>query len=137
MSDILLNKSKENLDLASSLFKSKKYINSIVHCSYYSSLQLIKYVIIFELHREESSLNAEAKIAKTGTNSLIISLIFKEMKERDKSDAVELHTAINELKQLRVDTDYGIDFYPDYSQLVKAKLKADIVNSIIKKYFKI
>ncbi len=137
MSDILLKKSNENLDLAISLYNSKKYYNSIVHCSYYSSLQLIKYVVIFELFRDERSIEDEARLSNTGTNSLLITLIFKEMKERNKSDATELYTAIRELKQLRVDSDYGVDYYPDNSQLFKATSKAKLVNTIIKKYFEI
>ena len=137
MSNNLLIKSKENFELASSLYNSKKYVNSIVHCSYYSSLQLIKYVVIFELGRDEKSIENEANFKKTGTNNLLISLLFKELNERNKSDAVDLHTAIKELKQLRVDSDYGINYYPSKNDLLISTLKSKIVNGIILKYFKL
>lgn len=104
--EVYLKKSKENMDCAKYLYKSKNYFPSIIHSSYYSIFQLIKYILLNNLERTELSLNEEAKYNNTGIHEIYSKLIFKELRDRYPEDASGIYSSINELKQIRIESDY-------------------------------
>jgi len=100
---ILEDKSKENIKAAKVLIENEYYSPSI-HCAYYSNIQLMKYILIFEYDMSEESIRNEQKKSKEGF-SFHYWIINKFRKLLDTNKRREFDT-IQYLKKERVRADY-------------------------------
>ncbi len=103
MSD-LKNKSVINRASADLLHKNYLY-PSVVHCAYYSCIQLMKHILIITLKKTELELASESRNSNEGSHELMINLINGHLKD-NKGDWKVFNTNINQLKKLRVKADY-------------------------------
>lgn len=111
MNSQLLNKSKLNFASAEYLQKINHYC-STVHCSYYSTLQLIKHILLYRVGKSESEISVELNATNEGSHEYTINQVIKHLKANNK-DWRSVNTDILQLKKLRVKADYKdieIDF---------------------------
>jgi hypothetical protein len=106
----LFYKSKINFDSAKLLIE-RGYDVSSIHCLYYSSFQLLKYVIALtegvtyeELEIERNTLMNEQK-KNIGTHEFLINRKFLNLLHREKSHTRYVNE-LNQLKTLRRRADY-------------------------------
>ncbi len=127
-------KSNFNFDAAALLLKNSLYAPS-VHCSYYSCFQLLKYTIkdFFGVDYDNQSIN----IAKTRqrTHQYVINYIVNELKKYSSANESRgFKRKINDLKQLRIESDYeNIEISLDKGTKAFDKAK-EIRTFLIKKF---
>jgi uncharacterized protein (UPF0332 family) len=124
----LSNKSEMNFSAAEQLQKNAHYC-STVHCSYYSSLQLIKHILLHRVYGTEEQLSAK-KDGNEGLHEFYINEVVKFLKNNNK-DWRTVNTEINQLKKLRVKADYK-DLPVDFEDGRKSILLAGNTNKILK-----
>lgn len=106
MCDKLFDKSKDNEKAADYLFNKKRHYSAIVHCAYYSCFQLILYLLKNYLYRNEASLRDESKNGKKSIHVTCIENIFNDLIEFNSECASDFNDYINELKEMRICSDY-------------------------------
>ena len=100
----LINKSEINKSAADLLQKNSFY-PAVVHCSYYSCIQLMKHILLFTLNKTENELQTEARNQSSGSHEVIINNIMIHLRSNNK-DWKTFSSNINQLKRLRVTSDY-------------------------------
>lgn len=100
----LTNKSDINR-AAADLLQANYFYPSVVHCSYYSCIQLMKHIFLFTLNKSEADLEHEGKIMAAGSHEVLINNITTLLKTNNK-DWRTFNTNIIQLKRLRVSADY-------------------------------
>jgi hypothetical protein len=100
----LTNKSDINR-AAADLLQTNYYYPSVIHCSYYSCIQLMKHIFLFTLNKSEVDLESEERATTTGSHEVLINNITTHLKT-NKKDWRTFNTNINQLKRLRVIADY-------------------------------
>lgn len=98
------NKSELNR-AAADLLQRSNYYPSVIHCAYYSCVQLMKHILIVTLGIAEIELNNETRNSTKGSHEIIINRIIIYLKNNSK-DWRTFNSKINQLKKLRVDADY-------------------------------
>lgn len=101
-------KSSTNLSAAIKLI-SFDYSSSSVHCSYYSCIQMMLHILGSHFMKSDAEISDESYKggqASNGMHNWLIKIIFKEMTIANGSDAVKFNRYINNLKGIRVDSDY-------------------------------
>lgn len=102
---ILKNKSDENR-LAAHILLDNNHFSPSVHCSYYSCIQLMKYILLKD-GLTESELYEKQKISEQNLHEFLINHFFKELRSGNAfSQYRNTIGRLPELKQLRVDADY-------------------------------
>lgn len=122
----LKNKSEINKLAADFLHKQSLY-PSVVHSAYYSCLQLIKHIIIKESSKTENEVEDEIRNAGESSHEYMINRLTAFLNSNGK-DFRTFNTTINQLKRLRVDSDYR-NVSIDSS---KSKNSIDLSESVIK-----
>jgi hypothetical protein len=130
----LLNKSGFNLDSAEILIK-ETYFAPSVHCSYYSCVQKMLYIIYSQLGQTEQSLKNESDRSELGSHEFMISTITKAIRSKSGNMRV-FNNEINQLKKLRRDSDYR-EIQISFDQGSQALKKAKEIQSILKESFKV
>lgn len=106
----LIRKSKCNLDAAHLLISSAKLFSPSVHCSYYSCVQLMVFILINEFGISESHIETQARNASTGTHKFAIDKIYSELfrsqDDEKRIEALKFQRIINSLKEKRILSDY-------------------------------
>lgn len=109
----LKNKSILNLDAAEVLIKSPNYHHcASVHCSYFSCLQVLKYILLTILNEKEEEIYTKrnAGIYKLGEHEYFIQRIHEQfLQGKDYQNASVFKNKIIELKSIRVVSDYKND----------------------------
>lgn len=107
----LKNKSELNLGAAELLHK-QSYYPSVVHCAYYSCVQLMKYIWLSSMGKSEAELRILNNNSREGSHEVLINQIRDYIKSKSLNER-EFNTTILQLKRLRVNADYddvSIDF---------------------------
>lgn len=106
-------KNKSELNRAAADFLQKQsYFPSVIHCTYYSCVQLMKHILIFTLGKTEAEIQNEVRNSNSGSHEVMINNINYHLKSTNK-DWKTFNTNIIQLKRLRVIADYEntqIDF---------------------------
>lgn len=102
---ILRQKSNFYLDAGKSLVKNSWYAPSI-HCFFYSCLQLIKCAIRENEDITFEELEKRIKAQNDSTHTYLIRIIGNEIYRFDPDVYRDFNNQINELKLLRVESDY-------------------------------
>ena len=101
----LKNKS-ELSKAAADLLQRNSFYPSVIHCAYYSCIQLMKHILIATLGKTEAEIAAEVRSSPKGSHEIMINNINKHLKSNSK-DWRTFNSKITQLKRLRVDADYG------------------------------
>jgi hypothetical protein len=126
----LKNKSGLNRAAADVLLKSN-YYPSVIHCSYYSCVQLMKHNLIFIIGKTESQLIEEQRKSNEGSHEVLINNTIIYLKSNNK-DWKTFNTNINQLKKLRIESDYS-NINIDSDKGRKSLLLTDSVLKILNK----
>jgi len=102
---MLKNKSQFNTDAAILLQEKNLYAPS-VHCSYYSCLQLMKFIIKDFIGISYVDLEIEIRQKNTNTHKLIIEKISDELYKNSRTEYTYFNRKIKDLKKFRVSSDY-------------------------------
>ena len=100
----LKNKSEINLASAELLHKHS-YYPSVVHCSYYSCIQLMKYIWLHKMNKTEQDLEILTKSSSEGSHEVLINQTGGFIKNKSL-DFRTFNNMIGQLKKLRVNADY-------------------------------
>ena len=128
--DILLNKSKASLE-ASTLLHDEELYASSVHCSYYSTVQLMRHVLFNIFGEDENEFDNRKEVKSAGSHNYLINFfrnkITKPISGRDFANG------LRDLKELRKNADYKQKVIL-LSESKEARKLADITNNALKKY---
>lgn len=100
----LKNKSEINFDAAELLHKQSLY-PSVIHCSYYSCIQLMKHIWLYKMNKTEQDLEIITKSSTEGSHEVLINQTGGFMKSKS-IDFRTFNNLIGQLKKLRVNADY-------------------------------
>ena len=128
----LKTKSEHNLLAAEILIKNGLHAPS-VHCSYYGSFQLSKYVLQeffgIDYKKQEDELNQlkQDKSGVTGSHEYVIIKLGAEIRNCSKEAYLTFTNNIKELKKFRIESDYN-DIPVSYEQSKKSlRLSTELV----------
>jgi len=100
----LKNKSELNFAAAELLHK-QSYYPSVVHCSYYSCIQLMKHIWLHKMNKTEQDLETLTRTSTDGSHEVLINQTGGFMKNK-AIDFRTFNNVIGQLKKLRVNADY-------------------------------
>lgn len=109
----LKNKSEVNLSAAEFLHDACLY-PSVVHCAYYSCIQLMKHIYLYSMGKTEAELRNLANSPKEGSHEVLINQIRNFINSKS-IDVRAYNRDILQLKRLRVRADYE-DVLIDFSK---------------------
>lgn len=128
----LRNKSELNVKAATLLHDNLFYL-SVVHCAYYSCIQLMKHAWLYSMDKSENDLQDLQKEKHKGSHEVLITELKIFIKNKAKDDK-GFSSAILELKRLRVTSDYldeSIDADTSKQSMKLSNLVLDILNRCI------
>lgn len=133
---ILIVKSEENL-VSSRLLIENKCFNSSVHCSYYSSVQLMIHLLLNKFDFTQDKLEITAKSENKGSHVFAKNYLYLKMKDLNiRFKALEFQRLVGELKNKREQADYHeVEISSDFCQ--NAYDQAQVVNTILKETFEL
>ncbi len=105
MSTILIEKSRTNEEAASLLHYEELFCSS-VHCSYYSSFQLMLHILYEVLDEEEEEYSAREEVNDRGSHNYLFNTIRREIISSDGSRVRDFGFYMRKLKELRKIADY-------------------------------
>jgi uncharacterized protein (UPF0332 family) len=130
----LLSKSTQNLDSAQLLI-SKNYFAPSVHCSYYSTVQILIHLLLHELKFTQEKFDNDSENEGKSSHVFAINTIFTEMDRRkERLKAVDFQRQIKTLKNYRVQADYK-DLKIEQSLSEDSLEKAKSIKLILQKVF--
>ena len=127
----LKNKSEIN-KLAADLLHKQSLYPTVIHSAYYSCLQLVKHIIIKDSTKTEEEVEEQIRNSGESSHEYMINLLTTSLKSKGK-DFRLFNSNINQLKRLRVESDYrniSVDFNKsknsiDLNEIVIKHLKAN------------
>ena len=127
-------KYKSSFNSASAdLLIEKTYYASSIHCSYYSSLQLAKHILLNTYQIKESTFNSYPEGSHEFIKNEISKKISSELKDRQES--ANFNTLFSLLKKIRKEADYS-EIQIDISKANNSvKLSKDL-NRILNRFSK-
>jgi uncharacterized protein (UPF0332 family) len=132
--EVLLQKSEDNF-FASKVLIEKDYPNSSVHCSYYSCLQLMTYILVVKFGETINTLSYKSKEESKGSHEVVINLLGNHLKTMNVGMRT-FNNDVNQLKFLRVEVDYK-DKSVSKEEGRKIRESAQSVRENLKKIFAI
>jgi hypothetical protein len=128
----LKTKSQTN-EVAALLLHEKGLFVSVVHCSYYSCVQLMKHIVIHVLGIPETKIEADVSFNRGSSHAYLINKIVYHLKVKQK-DWRDFNKDINDLKTLRNDADYSDTVEIDK---VLSKKSIDLSGAVLKELKKL
>lgn len=108
----LKNKSELNLG-AAELLHEQSFYPPVVHCAYYSCIQMMKHIWLNKIGKTEEQLKDLCSDNNQGSHEVIINQLKIYIKSRSLNDR-DFNNDILQLKRLRVKSDYNNESI-DYS----------------------
>ncbi|WP_343112962.1 hypothetical protein [Mucilaginibacter sp.] len=136
---ILTTKSQINIASAQDLH-NKNYYCSSIHCSYYSCIQNIMHIILFNVGIDNEKLKSDFRDFKKknpenpgGLHEYYINVTVTYLKSK-KLDVISFNKEIFKLKKTRTEADY-LNIEMGYDDSRYSIQKADTINKILQKAF--
>ena len=123
-------KSEQNLTVAK-LLHEQSYYSTVVHCAYYSCIQLMRHIFMVTMGRELKALQDLQKKQEKGSHEVLINEIREFIKSKE-NDEKNYRNKIGTLKRLRVEADYD-DILIDEAKSKQAKQLCIEVQTILRK----
>ncbi len=101
-------KSEKNIRGAGLLIKNS-FPSASVHCSYYSTIQLMLHILLIDFNKSEDEIENEAKLDskdENGYHNWLKNLITRELVKRDFMIIRDYNNFFGKLKSLRIRADY-------------------------------
>lgn len=127
----LTNKSDINYSSAE-ILQQKSHYCSTVHCAYYSSVQLMKHILLNNIGKSESQIKTESKGTNGGSHIYMIAEVFAYLIKINNKESNMFNTNIVSLKKLRERADY-FDVNIDSATGKSSITLAESINKILKK----
>lgn len=127
---LLSQKSEMNYASAGHLQKLTYYC-SVVHCAYYSSVQLMKDILLNKVGKTEAEIKSGSSSTIGGSHNYIINETFNYLKLKNNKEVTVFYSGINSLKKLRVEADYG-EITIDHDKGKSSIDLSDKINKILK-----
>ncbi len=128
-----IQKSEDSFKSTNKLIGDSLY-NTSVHCSYYSCIQLILFVVNSKLGITPEEIDTETKTK--GSHNWLIGQVIKALPSTERRKARKLNDDIQELKRQRVIADYSNEQIVENKAKELRQLSFDI-NKYIKTSFSI
>jgi len=128
----LKNKSELNLG-AAELLHQYSYYSSVVHCAYYSCIQLMKYTWLNSMGKSDNDLRNLNNSSSQGSHEVLINQIKIFIQSKSQNGRV-FNRDILQLKRLRVNADYDeilIDSKKSNDSLILSKSSLNILKKCI------
>ena len=103
--NVFRDKSHFNREAAEICLQKSLFAPS-VHCSYYSCIQFMLYVLFEKLKMTEEGFNEQKASWRVGTHACAIKLIGYDLIRKEKTDYKAFQKLVPELKELREKSDY-------------------------------
>lgn len=129
----LKNKSELNFG-AAELLHQYSYFSSVVHCAYYSCIQLMKHTWLNSMGKSENDLRNLNNSSSQGSHEVLINQIKIFVQSKSQNGRV-FNRDILQLKRLRVMADYdeiSIDFTKSNESIVLSKSTLNILKKCIR-----
>jgi len=128
----LKNKSELNLG-AAELLHQYSYYSSVVHCAYYSCIQLMKHTWLNSMGKSDNDLRNLNNSSSQGAHEVLINQIKIFIQSKSQNGRV-FNRDILQLKRLRVNADYDeilIDSKKSNDSLILSKSSLNILKKCI------
>ena len=128
----LKNKSELNLG-AAELLHQYSYYSSVVHCAYYSCIQLMKHTWLNSMGKSDNDLRNLNNSSSQGSHEVLINQIKIFIQSKSQNGRV-FNRDILQLKRLRVNADYDeilIDSKKNNESLILSKSSLNILKKCI------
>jgi len=128
----LKNKSELNLG-AAELLHQYSYYSSVVHCAYYSCIQLMKHTWLNSMGKSDNDLRNLNNSSSQGSHEVLINQIKIFIQSKSQNGRV-FNKDILQLKRLRVNADYDeilIDSKKSNDSLILSKSSLNILKKCI------
>jgi uncharacterized protein (UPF0332 family) len=128
----LKNKSELNLG-AAKLLHQYSYYSSVVHCAYYSCIQLMKHTWLNSMGKSDNDLRNLNNSSSQGSHEVLINQIKIFIQSKSQNGRV-FNRDILQLKRLRVNADYDeilIDSKKSNESLILSKSSLNILKKCI------
>tara|TARA_B110000211_G_scaffold223947_1_gene274456 strand:- start:403 stop:798 length:396 start_codon:yes stop_codon:yes gene_type:complete len=128
----LKNKSELNFGAAELLHK-QSYYPSVVHCAYYSCIQLMKHTWLNSMGKSEKDLRVLNNSSNKGSHEVLINQIKSFIQSKSQNDR-DFNRDILQLKRLRVNADYdeiSIDYTKSDKSIGLSKSSLNILKKCI------
>jgi hypothetical protein len=128
----LKNKSELNLG-AAELLHQYSYYSSVVHCAYYSCIQLMKHTWLNSMGKSDNDLRNLNNSSSQGSHEVLINQIKIFIQSKSQNGRV-FNRDILQLKRLRVNADYDeilIDSKKSNDSLILSKSSLNILKKCI------
>ncbi|TVQ76376.1 MAG: hypothetical protein EA358_09540 [Flavobacteriales bacterium] len=128
----LKNKSELNLG-AAELLHQQCYYPSVVHCAYYSCIQLMKHIWLNSMGKTEQDLRVLNSSTNQGSHEILINQLKSFIQSKSQNDR-DFNRDILILKRLRVNADYddiSIDYTKSNQSIVLSKTTISILKECI------
>lgn len=128
----LIDKSITN-SIAAKLLHQKALYSSVIHCSYYSCVQLMKHTWLNSMNRTDDELKRLYNSYKTGSHNVLINEIVNFISTKFQNHK-DFNIYILQLKRLRTLADYEeyfIDFESSEKSISLSKLSKKILTKCI------
>ena len=120
--------------LAADICLKNNYYAPSVHCSYYSCVQYMLYILFEKLKMTETQFDQEMINLRTGTHGCAIKLIGFDLIKRNRSDYKTFQALIPALKKLREEADYKPKPTPQHEGQTALATSDSIKNVLQKNY---
>jgi hypothetical protein len=128
----LKNKSELNLG-AAELLHQYSYYSSVVHCAYYSCIQLMKHTWLNSMGKSDNDLRNLNNSSSQGSHEVLINQIKIFIQSKSQNGRV-FNRDILQLKRLRVNADYDeilIDSKKSNYSLILSKSSINILKKCV------
>jgi uncharacterized protein (UPF0332 family) len=128
----LKNKSELNLG-AAELLHQYSYYSSVVHCAYYSCIQLMKHTWLNSMGKSDNALRNLNNSSSQGSHEVLINQIKIFIQSKSQNGRV-FNRDILQLKRLRVNADYDeilIDSKKSNDSLILSKSSLNILKKCV------
>jgi hypothetical protein len=133
----LKNKSELNLG-AAELLHQYSYYSSVVHCAYYSCIQLMKHTWLNSMGKSDNALRNLNNSSSQGSHEVLINQIKIFIQSKSQNGRV-FNRDILQLKRLRVNADYDeilIDSKKSNDSLILSKSSLNILKKNVYEQFR-
>lgn len=131
---IYRDKSHFNREAANLCLKNNLYAPS-VHCSYYSCIQYMFYILFEKLKITKEEFSRQKNLYGKKTHTLAIKLVGQDLINKERNDYKSFQKLIPELKELREKSDYE-NIVINQDEGYKAMNHSDSIKNILTKNYK-
>ncbi|TAG53198.1 MAG: hypothetical protein EAZ27_11200 [Cytophagales bacterium] len=102
---ILFEKSENNI-YASKILNDEELFASSIHCSYYSTVQLMRHILFNICNEDEKIFDNKLEVKNIGSHNFLITIFTKKLSTKGLKTQ-DFSKSMRDLKNLRKEADYS------------------------------